>query len=257
MKENIESFFTLWAIILFLNQVFLFHACFSPACLLAALPHTGLIAFFFFRAGNKKDTKIPEKQKPPVEPPPSPPQSAFRAEFEKILSQTIVLEPETKPVETDFFKQKGDSYERFIGKKFEEKGDLVIYNGLIKGYEDQGVDIVCISTASKTINLIQCKNWTKMRMTLELLQEVYQKLEDYNFDCLSFSVETINQHQKSYPDVYSTLLKTRNNLPQFTIRKTLYLASEKVVDLEIGRYLTMISPTIFRYKDMKIVMKSE
>ena len=255
MKEKIESFFILWGIILLLNQIFIFHACFSPACLLAALPHTGLIAFFLFRSGNKQEAEPAEQPKPSIKEPP--PQRETKADSQKIPPKKVVPEPKTKPVETDFFKQMGDNYERFIGKKFEEKGDLVIYNGLIKGYDDRGVDIICISTASKTIHLIQCKNWAKMRMTLELLQEVYQKLDDYNFDCLSLSVETINQHQKTYADVYLTLLNTRNNLPKFTVRKTLYLASEKVVDLEIGRYLTMMSPTIFKYKDMKIVMKSE
>ncbi|MCX7067222.1 MAG: hypothetical protein NTW85_05970 [Methylococcales bacterium] len=33
------------------------------------------------------------------------------------------------------------------------------------------------------------------------------------------------------------------------ISQTLYLALEKVVDVEIGRYLTMMSPTIFKYED--------
>ena len=106
------------------------------------------------------------------------------------------------------------------------------------------------------IHLIQCKNWNTMRMTLAHLQEVYRKLDEYNFDCFNLSVETINKHQTAYKgNVRLTLVNTKNNLAKFTVRKTLYLASEKVVDLEIGRYLTMMSPTIFKYKDMKIVMK--
>ena len=43
--QNIKSFFTTWSVILILNQIFIFHGCFSPHCLLAAFPHTGIIAF--------------------------------------------------------------------------------------------------------------------------------------------------------------------------------------------------------------------
>ena len=33
------------------------------------------------------------------------------------------------------------------------------------------------------------------------------------------------------------------------------IASDKVVDLAIGQYLTMVKPNIFKYKDMKMVVK--
>lgn len=57
IKNNLETFFTIWGIILVLNQVFIFGGCFAPYCLLAALPHTGIIAFFvaiFFIEDNKQ-----------------------------------------------------------------------------------------------------------------------------------------------------------------------------------------------------------
>jgi hypothetical protein len=44
-----KFFFIAWLIILILNQVFIFGACFALYCLLAALPHTGVIAFFIAR----------------------------------------------------------------------------------------------------------------------------------------------------------------------------------------------------------------
>lgn len=44
IKENIQGFFVLWAVILVLNQVFIFGACFAPHCIVAGLPHTGIIA---------------------------------------------------------------------------------------------------------------------------------------------------------------------------------------------------------------------
>ena len=58
-------------------------------------------------------------------------------------------------------KEQGDAYERFIGKQFEEKGYLVIYNGFICGFDDGGVDLVAISADAKILYLIQCKNWQK------------------------------------------------------------------------------------------------
>lgn len=46
IKENFKKFTTIWGIVLVINQVFIFGACFYPTCILAALPHTGIIAFF-------------------------------------------------------------------------------------------------------------------------------------------------------------------------------------------------------------------
>lgn len=44
IRENLETFFITWGIVIILNQIFIFRACFAPYCILAALPHTGLIA---------------------------------------------------------------------------------------------------------------------------------------------------------------------------------------------------------------------
>lgn len=272
MKDNAQLFFKTWGIVLLLNQVLLFRGCLSPYCLIAALPHTGMIAFFIVWLMTKDqheqqatkptggdETVVKEIKKESAESDSVQKLDELDEKLQDILNRASVTEvKKEKPAETDPLKAKGDRYEKFIGKKFEEKGDLVIYNGLIKGYEDQGVDIISISIPSKTINLIQCKNWTQMRMTLEHIEDIYQKLDSYNFDCLSFSVADINHYQSSFKEnIPFTLINARNNLSSFTVRKTLYLASEKVVELEVGRYLTMMSATIFKYKDMKIVMKAE
>lgn len=44
--NNFKGFLVLWAIVILINQVFIFNACFAPHCLIAALPHTGVIAVF-------------------------------------------------------------------------------------------------------------------------------------------------------------------------------------------------------------------
>lgn len=45
----VKYFFLTWLVILLLNQILIFSACFAPYCLLVALPHTGVIAFFIVR----------------------------------------------------------------------------------------------------------------------------------------------------------------------------------------------------------------
>lgn len=238
-KEHIKSFLIAWLVILLINQIFIFSSCFAPYCLLAALPHTGALAFLWFWFAKKTNNKSRKKAVSPS-------------------NHSSTKHTTNNPTPQDHLKEKGDDYERFIGQKLEQKGHLVIYNGFIKGYEDEGVDIVSISTESKEINLVQCKNWTKMRMSLERLQEVYSRLENYSFDCLDFSDEDINPFLTSsnrQNKIASTLASTKLNLSQFNVRKTLYIASDKVIDLEIGQHLTMMSPTIFKYKGMKIVTK--
>jgi len=63
IKENLQSFFIIWGIVLFVNQVFLFGGCFNLICIIAALPHTGVIAFliliFFINDDRKKTKKNP------------------------------------------------------------------------------------------------------------------------------------------------------------------------------------------------------
>ena len=51
----------------------------------------------------------------------------------------------------------GRQYERYVGYLFEEKGFAVNYNGLSKGLEDGGIDLV--ARAPRKIRLVQCKRW--------------------------------------------------------------------------------------------------
>jgi hypothetical protein len=40
----------------------------------------------------------------------------------------------------------------------------------------------------------------------------------------------------------------------FRVRKTLYMSSDKVMNLKVGSQLTLIKPNIFRFKELKIVI---
>ena len=44
-SNKLSSFLKIWAVIIILNQVFIFKGCFAIYCLLSAAPHTGFIAF--------------------------------------------------------------------------------------------------------------------------------------------------------------------------------------------------------------------
>ena len=240
IKENLGPFFVLWGIIIFLNQFLLFHGCFNLACIVAALPHTGVISavivYLYFQEEKKEKTIQQERSY----------ESQYTSNNDK----------------ADPLKEMGDAYEKEIGKEFESKGDFVIYNGLISGVADGGVDLIVISPDSQSINLVQCKNWHKMKMEHHHISSVYDKLTTYSSN-IKYSIGYIvvkysyvalqkHLHYKKECDEIANILKASSNYTN--IRKTLYIATDKVVDLDVGQHLTMIKPNIFRYKDMKIVI---
>lgn len=63
----------------------------------------------------------------------------------------------------EFYKkneEKGINFELLAGRKFEELGYKVQYNGLEKSRLDGGIDLICTKTNQKTL-LVQCKNYSK------------------------------------------------------------------------------------------------
>lgn len=238
MGGKIKDFLGTWFVVLLLNQLVFFGACFNLYCILSALPHTALITFvllFFLKDDEKESTPDSEIDDDSIQ----------------------GVKPANKTSQNPL-KAKGDAYEKYIGRKLEDKGELVIYNGFIKGYEDKGVDIISVCHKTDTINLIQCKNWTQKSMLLNDVREVYAKLSKYDFDFFTLSPTEINSYleiKNDYDEIEKILKNAKQNLNQFNIRKTLYVSSDKVMDLNIGRYLTMTKPNIFKYEDMKIVVR--
>lgn len=55
--DNLAIFFVIWVIVIILNQVFLFGACFKLYCIKNALPHTAVISaiitFLLYKSKNK------------------------------------------------------------------------------------------------------------------------------------------------------------------------------------------------------------
>ena len=252
IKNNLETFFTTWAIVLILNQVFIFGGCFRFYCLLAALPHTGIISAFitYFYLKSEEDEEAEQESEP-----------------KPVTRNRKKEHPKAKPAKKNQNTKKTqpeNDYEKLIGRNFEEKEDtVVIYNGFIKGYEDEGINIVVISSKEKTINLVQCKYWMRKEIKLDDIKNIYAKLDvDYNnFDLYYLSSEDIYHQTQiqntSIADIDKTMDDLRKNITSYTIRKTLYAANDKVVDLPIGEHLTMLNPNIFKYKDMKVVFYRE
>lgn len=154
----------------------------------------------------------------------------------------------------DVLKKKGDIYEQYIGSQFEKKGDLVIYNGFVRGYEDDGVDIIAIDVENKTINLVQCKNWTKKPMVLEDIIKIYEKLEHFRLDTISRYPHVKDKYKIHFNADSEQMINLINGY-DFKKRKTLYVSSDKIIDLNIGKTLKLIKQNIFKYQDMKIVIK--
>ena len=240
IKANAKFFFITWGIVLLINQIFIFGGCLAPYCIVAALPHTGVISavivYLYFQEEKKEKTIQQERSY----------ESQYTSNNDKV----------------DPLKEIGDAYEKEIGKEFESKGDFVIYNGLISGVADGGVDLIVISPDSQSINLVQCKNWHKMKMEHHHISSVYDKLTNYasninysiGYIVVKYSYVALQKHlhYKKELDEIANILKATKNYTN--IRKTLYISTDKVLDPDINQYIKMIKPNIFRYKDMKIVI---
>ena len=268
--RNFKGFLIVWAVVLLINQVVLFGACFAPYCLIAAVPHTLLIAvvfsYFVFApedgAQQKKSTERNatsrtsqgtgttgqkrESSRNKTEAKPKP----FKFEPNKSPESKI----DTLPPEQDVLKNRGDGYELHIGRKFEIKGDLVIYNGFIRGYEDQGVDVIAISKSTRSLHLIQCKHWQRLEFTRDHLYRIYQKLDNFDRDYQFIDPSEINYYLGIKKDNGEIRSEIQDSLSYPQTRKTLYLSSSHVVQKDVWQSLEQIKDNIYRFKDMKIVV---
>ncbi|HIP26379.1 MAG TPA: hypothetical protein EYG80_01860 [Flavobacteriaceae bacterium] len=158
----------------------------------------------------------------------------------------------------DIYKLKGDKYEKYVGAKFEDQNHLVIYNGFINGMYDKGIDLIVISNKRKAVNLVQCKNWDRKQFTISELETIYHKLNNFqlkNFNISSSEILKYLQIKKDNEEIKNTIKNLQTQFNKYDIKKTLYISSDKVIDLKIGKYLTMIKHNHFRYNDMKIVIQ--
>ena len=59
----------------------------------------------------------------------------------------------------------GQEYEEYVARYFRRQGYTVSLNGIKRGFDDEGIDLIC-TKAGETL-LIQCKNWAKEKIIHE------------------------------------------------------------------------------------------
>ncbi len=94
------------------------------------------------------------------------------------LYTTINNQP--KPEAIVDTKQKGDEYEAYVCKHFEEQGYKIAPHGKDNGVKDQGIDIIL--KKDKEILFIQCKNWNvkhKYKIDHKEIQYIRMNVRDY------------------------------------------------------------------------------
>lgn len=167
------------------------------------------------------------------------------------------VEKKSKPkfsANKDILTQMGNHYEKLVGFDFEKKCDLVIYNGFIKGNQDGGVDVIAFN--KNIIYLIQCKNWHKMELHIDLIEKIYVKLSNYKLSALNMNQKDVQKHlqkRKSLKEIEQTLLKIKTQKNK-KMEKYLFLSNEKVITNHVKANLKKINNYLFLYKDMKIVI---
>ena len=260
--DNFKDFLIIWGVVLIANQVLLFGGCLAPYCIIAAIPHTliiSLVISYFWLKEKVKETNPqvksstkydPRANRPPKQPDYKPKSKQSSGSTKRTDSKTL----QKTDSEDDVLKNRGDGYELYIGRKFELKGDLVIYNGFIRGYEDQGVDIIVISKSTQSLHLIQCKHWKRFEFTREHLYQIYRKLDNFGSDYQDIDPAQINNFLSVKKENGEISSRVRESLNYHQIRKTLYLSSSHVVQKDVWNLLEQIKENIYRFQDMKIVV---
>ena len=61
--SDFQTFLVIWAVIIIVNQLFIFGACFAPYCIAAALPHTLIIAALVVYFMHEAEKEAPNTSK--------------------------------------------------------------------------------------------------------------------------------------------------------------------------------------------------
>ena len=98
--------------------------------------------------------------------------------------------------------QIGRDYERYIGYLYEQKGFSVYYQGIEKGLEDLGRDLIC--KKDQHVEIVQCKYWREGRT-------IHEKHINQLFGTtVEYFIKNINRNSKVQMDIFPTLLKRKD-----------------------------------------------
>lgn len=206
-----------------------------------------------------------------------------------VKAKLVNLESHYQHFKEVYYKQLGDTFEIYVGQLYENEYFLVIYNGLIKGLKDQGVDLIAIplpSDARKEIHLIQCKNWLSSTMGTDVASDALRKLERYNVSDIekisphmvykNMRLDALDYYNKPNKQFNNTdfanekkgdgtidsfdresitnniIINTTRNLNEYDIVKILYVSSFDVLTDNLKNNLIFINEFEYRYGDMKV-----
>jgi hypothetical protein len=98
--------------------------------------------------------------------------------------------------------QIGRDYERYIGYLYEQKGFSVYYQGIEKGLEDLGRDLIC--EKDQHVEIVQCKYWRENRT-------IHEKHINQLFGTtVEYFIKNIDCNSKVQMGLFPTLLKSKD-----------------------------------------------
>lgn len=103
--------------------------------------------------------------------------------------------------------QIGRDYERYIGYLYEKKGYSVYYQGIEKGLEDLGRDLIC--KMDDRVEIVQCKYWREGRI-------IHEKHINQLFGTtVEYFIKHRNIQNNLQIDLFPTLLKKQKIISSF------------------------------------------
>lgn len=114
-----------------------------------------------------------------------------QSEKEKKLSKDTTNEIiELKNSEIKPLKQEDDQLELRSGLYYQEQGYEVFFNGIVKGYKDDGIDLICKKNSE--LILVQCKDFYDEKN----FKVKHLHIKAFHSDCIKYLEENeINQNQ--------------------------------------------------------------
>jgi hypothetical protein len=225
IKENLQLFFTIWGVVLFLNQIIIFHGCLQLYCLAAALPHTGIVSFIlliFFINNDKKNIKIDEDKK-------SNPQNITKlspVEIQKLpYSFDVHFKITLIDISPDIFKIKIDNDEYFITKpnhnswkdKNLKNGDKcivkkILHNSKVWLYLIEISDEKLIKSYEKDITVLKDSEVENLKLELKSLEEKLQNLAIEKTEYLNDIEEFNIQYNIHLGDIIKSILLLKKEI---------------------------------------------
>lgn len=91
----------------------------------------------------------------------------YKKKIAQLSKKNAELEDELGETAADIASRQkaGEQYEKYVGAIFRRQGYSVNYNGIKRGFDDEGIDLIC--KKADEVLLIQCKNWAKDKIIHE------------------------------------------------------------------------------------------